>query len=411
MVVEGSYSGAVAALMHAVVCLVMICVLTVLTINILTLCVEILSARRAFKRLSDTQALARSWPRVAVLVPAHNESAGIIPTLGDAKSQLRSTDRLLVVADNCNDDTAEVARLHGAEVFERKDPERRGKGYALSAGIEHLRPDPPEIVIVVDADCRISSGSIERLAATSAQYMRPVQANYIMNAPPNSTLRYEVAVFAWRLKNFVRPLGLLSLGLPCQLTGSGMAFPWSAISKANLASGNIVEDMALGVELTIRGEAPFFCPQAEVTSTFPDSKKSLETQRRRWEHGHLQTIFKSVAPLILSGIAKRSLDRIALAMDLAVPPVSALAILTSSMLVLTAVLQWLGFSPIIFFVAAADAVALLLALTLVWLNYGRDVIPVASLPAILPYLISQARVFRSILVTKGPAAWTPTDRK
>ena len=78
------------------------------------------------------------WPRMAVLVPAHNESCGLLPTLEDIKPQLRPCDRMLVIADNCTDDTAAVAAACGAEVIERRDAAKRGKGYALDFGLRHL---------------------------------------------------------------------------------------------------------------------------------------------------------------------------------------------------------------------------------------------------------------------------------
>ena len=98
-------------------------------------------------------------------MPAHNESAAIAATLEDIKAQLRAGDRLLVVADNCTDDTAAVARLSGAEVVERQDSERIGKGYALDWGLRHLDKDPPDVVVMIDADCRLAEGAIDRLTA------------------------------------------------------------------------------------------------------------------------------------------------------------------------------------------------------------------------------------------------------
>ena len=76
--------------------------------------------------------------RIAVLIPAHNEGHGVRATIMQTLSQLGPDDRVLVVADNCNDDTAAQARLVGAEVVERHDAERRGKGYALDFGVRHL---------------------------------------------------------------------------------------------------------------------------------------------------------------------------------------------------------------------------------------------------------------------------------
>ena len=113
--------------------------------------------------------------RVAVLVPAHNESAGLRPTIADIKPQLRGGDMLIVVADNCSDDTAAVAAAAGADVIERNDLSKIGKGYALDWGVRHLSKDAPAIVVVIDADCRIAANSIDRLARVCAQERADLQ--------------------------------------------------------------------------------------------------------------------------------------------------------------------------------------------------------------------------------------------
>src|SRR5258708_31535421 len=107
-------------------------------------------------------------PRVAVLVPAHDESTGLLPTLADIKAQMHAADRLLVVADNCTDDTAAVAAAAGADVIDRNDPDNKGKGYSLALGVRHLGLDPPDVVSIVDADCRLADDTIDRLAAVWA---------------------------------------------------------------------------------------------------------------------------------------------------------------------------------------------------------------------------------------------------
>ena len=101
-----------------------------------------------------------------------------------------------------------------------------------------------------------------------------------MTAPDQSTINYQMAEFAWRVKNWVRPLGLSALGLPCQLMGTGMAFPWAVIRSAKLASGQIVEDLNLGLDLAMAGSPPIFCPSAQVTSRFPISAAAAERQRQ-----------------------------------------------------------------------------------------------------------------------------------
>ena len=148
-----------------------------------------------------------------------------------------------MVADNCTDDTAGVALTDGAEVIERREPVKVGKGYALDFAIKHLASDPPDVVIFVDADCSLSDDALDILARTSRATHRPVQALDLMTAPADLSVNYHVAEFAWRVKNQVRPMGLNALKLPCQLMGTGMAFPWDVIRPAALARGALAEDL------------------------------------------------------------------------------------------------------------------------------------------------------------------------
>ncbi len=130
---------------------------------------------------------------------------------------------------------------------------------------------------MVDADCRLAEGAIDRLAAACAMTGRPVQALYLMTVPYELKINQQVAGFAWRVKNWVRPLGLAALGLPCQLMGTGMAFPWHVIRATDLATGAIVEDLKLGLDLAAAGHPPLFCPSARVTRQFAISAQGADT--------------------------------------------------------------------------------------------------------------------------------------
>jgi len=156
--------------------------------------------------------------------------------LQDVKSQVQENDRVIVIADNCVDTTAAVARSHGAEAFERFDENDRGKAYALRFALEKLEADPPEIVIIVDADCRISSDALAHLSSKAARLDRPVQGSYIFGEQQDGVASNNASSFTLWFKNHIRPLGSLRLGMPCQLTGSGMAFPWHVIRKVNVAN-------------------------------------------------------------------------------------------------------------------------------------------------------------------------------
>jgi cellulose synthase/poly-beta-1,6-N-acetylglucosamine synthase-like glycosyltransferase len=349
-------------------------------------------------------------PKVAVLVPAHNEGARIVPTLQDIKAQLADGDRLIVIADNCDDGTAAVAAEAGAEVVERNDRARIGKGYALDFGVRHLSARPPAIVIVIDADCRLAEGAIEQLAAQCSASGRPAQALYLMQAPERSSLNYQVAAFAWRVKNWVRPLGSSALGLPCQLVGTGMALPWDALRSIDLASGEIVEDLKLGLDLAAAGHAPVFCPSAVVTSEFPSSDAGAQTQRQRWEEGHVGLIMSAVPRMLLLGLRRRDKGLIAMALDLAVPPLALLMLLLLAALAITGLAAAAGLSPLAFQITAAASLAFALSSLVAWWRYGRAVLPVGALLLIGPYVVAKLWLYARLIAGRRAARWIRTDR-
>jgi cellulose synthase/poly-beta-1,6-N-acetylglucosamine synthase-like glycosyltransferase len=347
---------------------------------------------------------------VAVLIPAHNERSGLLPTLANIQSQLLPGDRVLVVADNCSDDTAAVAMAGGAEVVERNDPTKRGKGYALDWGVRHLSSNPPGIVIIVDADCKLADGAIDSLALTCAMTSRPVQALYLMTAPIDSQINHQVAEFAWRVKNWLRPLGLRALKLPCQLAGTGMAFQWDVIRTADLANAQIVEDLKLGLDLTLAGHPPVFCPSACVTSEFASSVKGAGTQRRRWEQGHLDMLLKTAPRLLAIAISRRDRDLLAITLDLAVPPLSLLGMLVLGTFGLSLLNAILNDSIAALAISTASLLAFTVASLLAWLKCGRDVVPASAFLLIPSYALRKLKLYRQFVLGRIDSQWTRTDR-
>lgn len=346
---------------------------------------------------------------VAVLIPAHNESSGIIATLNSILPQMKSTDRLLVVADNCSDDTAEIAAANGAEVIERHDLENRGKGFALDFGMRHLSQNPLDVLVIIDADCLLEANALSRLATYALHRGRPVQALYLMYAK-TTNLKSRISEFAWCVKNLVRPLGYAKLGLPCQLMGTGMAFPWSTISSIDLANGNIVEDMKLGIDLSIAGTAPLFYSNSKVTSYFPVISEVQSGQRARWEHGHLAMILLEAPRLFAQGIVKRDINLLAMAFDLFVPPLALLVVFLFGYASITGVALMLYDVGIVAFqVTLSGFVILTIAIAVAWWGWGRNIISFSTMLLVPVYVISKIPHYVKFLF-KRQKAWNKTER-
>jgi len=351
-------------------------------------------------------------PRVAVLVPAHNESANVLPTIACLLPQMREQDRLVVVADNCQDDTAALARGAGALVIERQDAVLRGKGYALAHGVDYLRADPPDVVMVVDADCVVSPGAVARIAGESAATGCPVQMLNLMHAHAGAGVRLRILEFAMVVKNLVRPLGSFRLGGACHLMGTGMALPWPLMSTAKLATGHVAEDMKLGVELAMAGHPARFCLDAEISSAFPDDSQTARTQKSRWEHGHLATLTEELPRML--GMAMRSGQRALwiLALDLLIPPLALYVLVLGLALVLAGAAAGLVgpvFGPAAWVLAVA-AGALVTAVGLAWWRYGRHLLSAGELLSTPMYAIWKVPVYLAYLLRRR-SGWVRTRRK
>lgn len=345
----------------------------------------------------------------AILIPAHNEESVIQTTLESLQLQLRQEDKLIVVADNCSDATAVIARSMGATVLERQDVILRGKGYALDFGLKTLASDPPEVVIVVDADCTVSPGTLDALQRQVLSSGRPAQAVYLMQQPVNPGAKDQISAFAFTVKNWVRPLGLTRFRLPCPLTGTGMAFPWQALASADLASSHIVEDMKLGVDLAIAGYPPLLCSEALVLGQLPNSDLATTSQRTRWEHGHLQILLSYGPHLLKAAIRQGRFDLMLMALDLAVPPLALLVMLwlgcfTASVVYTVASGIWF---PSLLFLAAGTC--LLGAILIAWIRFGRDSLPIQRLLAIPLYILWKVPLYLKFLVSPQKQ-WVRTDR-
>jgi cellulose synthase/poly-beta-1,6-N-acetylglucosamine synthase-like glycosyltransferase len=336
---------------------------------------------------------ATDRPSVAVLVPAHNEALSIERTLASIKGQLQPEDRLVVVADNCDDETADLASRAGAEVTVRAHAARVGKGFALAAGVDYLsRSSPCAVLIIIDADCEISSGALSELGRACIAANRPAQALYLMGSGISPDPLHRIAEFAWRVKNDVRPTGLSRLRMPCQLSGSGMAFPWALVDRVSFATGHITEDLLLSVQMTLSGYPALFCPSAVITSQFPVSRVGRDHQRRRWIHGQISVAQQYVPALLWRAITRRDFAALAIGADLAILPIVLQAFVVLTCLLFAVI--WFAATGAWATLAAGTVASICFgaALLAAWLVRGRDLIGAAELKSVPNYAIRVAAI-------------------
>jgi cellulose synthase/poly-beta-1,6-N-acetylglucosamine synthase-like glycosyltransferase len=174
----------------------------------------------------------------------------------------------------------------------------------------------------------------------------------------------------------------------------------------DLASGAIVEDMKLGIDLAIAGHPVTLSP-AQVTSTLAQKSKAAAAQRTRWEHGHMQSILTYAPQLLRAGLVQGRLDLLVFALDLCIPPLSLLVMMWLGMFSLSAALVAVGTLPLM--IEAAAGACLMLAIVIAWAGYGRSLISLSQLVQIPLYILGKVPVYFKFISARQQA-WNRTDR-
>jgi cellulose synthase/poly-beta-1,6-N-acetylglucosamine synthase-like glycosyltransferase len=203
---------------------------------------------------------------------------------------------------------------------------------------------------------------------------------------------------------------LNKLGLPCQLMGSGMAFPWEIIRSADLSTGFIVEDLKLGLELAESGFFPKLCPEATVTSNFPNTTVGAKTQRQRWEHGQISLMLSKGVPLAASAIWRRNFSLLSLALDLLVPPITLFGLILAVATMVTALYAISGCSTLPFIICTSCLFTVTLGIGIAWYKFGRDILPIKSTKLLVLYFATKIGRYTVALFSKSVTVWSRTDR-
>lgn len=243
----------------------------------------------------------------AVIIPAHDEEGMLADTLlsCDAIDYPKDKYRVFVVADNCSDRTASVAKGLGATCMERNDGERRGKGYALAFAFDRIDLAQWDAVLVMDADCRIEPNALRIFNEHLLRGTKALQANCLVGNPDDSPISYALAL-GNIIENelFYAPKSYLRLGVLLRGTGFVLhrdllkAHPWHAHS--------IVEDIEYSLMLIRDRVAIRHIPDTSVYSRFPVDVDQLKVQRTRWASGNLGLGMKRSLRMMLDALAERN---------------------------------------------------------------------------------------------------------
>jgi 1,2-diacylglycerol 3-beta-glucosyltransferase len=281
-------------------------------------------------------------------VPAYDEQTVIAACVRSLLAQTYPRDRyeVVVVADNCTDDTAAVARAGGAKVLRRDEPAARGKGRALRWALDRLLagPDPPDAVAVVDADSLAEPDFLARVVRPLERGALAVQGTAVLT--PTGSPRTALRAAAVLLVNHVRPAGRAVLGGPCHLAGNGMllsrrllvANPWCAYTSA--------EDLEYTLALRSRGIGPVFAGGAVVRQPAAPHARAAAAQQLRWEGGKLHLARTWIPRLVATAVRERRLGPLDAAYELAVPPLGLLTALAALGTAGGAALAWRRVMPV-----------------------------------------------------------------
>lgn len=347
--------------------------------------------------------------RIAIVMPAHNEEQTLTRAAEMLAALQAASIRVLVVADNCSDGTARVARELGCDVAERHDLSRRGKGFALAFGRDTLAADPPEVAIVLDADCAMDVPSVLRLAETAASSGRAVQAAYVFRPNGSAQPTVQISNFAIVVKNLVRQRGGRRLGAAAILNGTGMGFPWPMFARLDLATPNIVEDLALGVDLVREGKPPRFEEGARVWSE-ASTGEGTEVQRARWEAGFLDTALRFAPPLVAAGLLRGRWPMLWMGLHLLVPPLALLIVANLALFAVMLVLALAGVSILPLWIAGALLAALVATVVAAWIAEGRPYLSAVVALRLPLYVLWKLRLHASLITGKAKAGWVRTER-
>jgi cellulose synthase/poly-beta-1,6-N-acetylglucosamine synthase-like glycosyltransferase len=356
-------------------------------------------------------ALAPSETRFVVLVPAHDEELLIEQTVrGILDADVAGRVDLVVIADNCSDGTAEIARSSGARCLERKDETRKGKPYALDWAIRQLDLADYDALVIIDADTRIHKDFFSAMSGHLGRGSKVLQGYFgVLNPDQNWLTRLSLLPATLKFK--LHFPGKELLGLSCPLAGNGMCFAIDVIKRYGWNAYSLTENWEYWAMLTLEGLVVSSARDAVIYSQVAKSLDAAQSQRLRWMRGRIDVARSYGRRLLLAGLLEPSAVKLDAFVELSKPTHALLLLWSLAYLAITG----LAWSLDRAYVAPATLAAAILVAYFIPLfsAFVLDRPPLKTWLALLMvprYLLWKLLLSARGVIASGERAWTRTRR-
>lgn len=237
----------------------------------------------------------------ALLVAAHNEESVIANIVKCLKALEYPKDMydVFVIADNCTDRTAEIARENGAIVYERSDDVKRGKGFSLEWMFKNLfaLERQYDAVSILDADNLVSSNYLLEMNKHLSMGQGVIQGYLDSKNPQDSWISAGYSITYW-VNNRMFQLARYYLGLNCALGGTGFVMRTDILKEMGWGATSLTEDLEFTMKLVLRNMRVTWAHDAKVYDEKPLHMKQSWRQRKRWLQGHWDCAFRYMKDLL-----------------------------------------------------------------------------------------------------------------
>ena len=242
-------------------------------------------------KLKDKPLLTNKKHKFMAIVPAHNEEMVVANLIESLKKQDYPKELLdiYVIADNCTDNTAKVARDAGAIVYERFDETKKTKGYALNWFLQQKIKEnaPYDAFFVFDADNIVDKNFIKNMNKKLCQGEDVVQGYRDIKNPSDNWITAGYAIFYWQMHRFYH-LARYNIGLSPLINGTGFMVKFDVIKPNGWQTKTLTEDIEFSLQNISSGRKLGWAIDAKVYDEQPVDFKQSWSQRSRWTVGHLQ---------------------------------------------------------------------------------------------------------------------------